>query len=88
MQQLCREKRFRGLIGSRDTAHTHTHTHTHTYTPPNPLSFIMKEVEMGRGKETQQEEHGERGRGWRDERNNDREGDRDAGQDKRINTDG
>lgn len=32
-----------GLIGSWDT-------HARTYTPPNPLSFIMKEVEMGRGK--------------------------------------
>lgn len=30
----------------------------------------------------------ERGRGWSDERNEGGEGDRDAGQDKRINTEG
>lgn len=59
-----------GLIGSWDT-------HARTYTPPNPLSFIMKEVEMGRGKnkkggrEREREKRGERregGRGGRDER--------------------
>lgn len=53
-----------GLIGSWDT-------HTRTYTPPNPLSFIMKEVEMGRGKEKKREkcsERRDRGRGGRDER--------------------
>lgn len=35
-----------------------THTHTNT---PNPLSFIMKEVEMGSGTEKKREKHGERG---------------------------
>jgi len=47
VQQLSREKRFRGLIGSWDTAHTHTPPPP---PPPNPLSFIMKEVEMGKRK--------------------------------------
>lgn len=64
-----------GLIGSRDT---------HTHAPPNPLSFIMKEVE---GKE-------ERERNMVKEKTRDEEGemracrgrDRDGGQDKRINT--
>lgn len=36
-----------GLIGSRDT-HTHWCNHTQAETAPNPLSFIMKEVKMGR----------------------------------------
>lgn len=44
VQKLGGEKRFTVLIGSRDTASAHAGR------PPNPLSSIMKELQMGIGK--------------------------------------
>lgn len=94
VQKLSREKRFTMLIGSWDTASAHTHTDR----APNPLSSIMKELQMGcreigveRGKWEKRGERQEEGRrqknGEKDEEEREA-GDRDAGQDKRMNAEG
>lgn len=94
VQKLSREKRFTMLIGSWDTASAHTHTDR----APNPLSSIMKELQMGcreigveRGKWEKRGERQEEGRRQKNGEKDEEErgaGDRDAGQDKRMNAEG